>query len=271
MASLGFLWSPLLFLWPVFIACIAVIIIQGVISALENTSLTKHQERSWKYFSLIVLLHIIQPVARLRGRIIHGLTPWRIRGAKATFKHLTLFKPKTLTYWSETGWKANEAWLEEIEENIIKLKARVKRGGEFDKWDIKTRNGLFSTAKGVLTVEEHGANKQYIKFRYWGNYSVPGLILIGILISITAFATLDKSWIAASVLSIITVMAAIKYVLDSASVVNCIVSGFKSLSEVVEKESKLRLVKVKEEVKAEESLPPILVPQKFEEFKTTVK
>ncbi|HEX8677973.1 MAG TPA: glycosyltransferase, partial [Segetibacter sp.] len=132
MAGLGFLWAPLLVLWPVFIASIAVIVIQGVISAVDNTALTKHQERNWKYLSLIVLLHIIQPLARLRGRIKHGLTPWRIRGAKASLQNLTFFKPKILTYWNEASWKANETWLEEIEQNIIGLKARVKRGGDFD-------------------------------------------------------------------------------------------------------------------------------------------
>ena len=250
MAGLGFLWAPLLVLWPVFIASIAVIVIQGVISAVNNTSLTKHQERNWKYVSLIVLLHIIQPLARLSGRIKHGLTPWRIRGEKATLKNLTFFKPKALTYWNEAGWKANETWLKEIEQNLISSKARVKRGGDFDKWDIKTRNGLFSAAKGVLTVEEHGANKQYIKFRYWANYSIWGLMLIALLTAITIFAALDHSLIAASILYLLTACIFLKYILDSASVVNCIVSAFTALAKVDEKESKLNIAyreKVSEE------------------------
>ena len=230
LACLGFLWAPLLVLWPLFIASIAVILIQGIISAAHNTSLSKEQQTNWKYFALIVWLHIVQPIARLRGRLIHGLTPWRIRGAKPTLKHLTFLKPRTLFHWSEGDWKANETWLEEIEKNIIGLKARVRRGGEFDKWDIKTKNGLFSSAKGVLTVEEHGANKQYIKFKYWGKYSISGLLLIAALISITTFAALDQSWIAMAFLSLLTAVIAYKYLLDSASVVNCIVSGFKNLA-----------------------------------------
>ncbi|WP_246113299.1 glycosyltransferase [Segetibacter aerophilus] len=250
MACLGSLWTPLLALWPVFIASIAVIIIQGIISAVKNTSLSKGQEHNWKYFLLIVLLHIVQPVARLRGRIKNGLTPWRIRGAKASFKNLTLFKSKTLTHWNEVSWKSNETWLEEIEQNIIGLKARVKRGGDFDKWDIKTRNGLFSTAKGVLTVEEHGANKQYVKFRYWSKYSLGGLFLIGVLTAITTFALIDHSWIAGAILCFLTAAIFLKYILDSASVVNCIVTGFTNLAKLDEKESKLNIVhseKVREE------------------------
>ena len=245
-ACVGFLWAPLLLLWPVFIFSIAVIIIQGIISAANNTSLTKEQERNWKYFSLIVVLHIVQPLARLRGRIKHGLTPWRIRGAKASLKNLTLFKPRTLSYWYEADWKANETWLEEIEQNIINLKARVKRGGDFDKWDIKTRNGLFSTAKGVLTVEEHGGNKQYVKFRYWANYSVGGLVLIAMLVTLTIFAVFDQSLIAASILCFLTAAVFVKYTLDSASVVNCIVLGFKKLTDEHQKESNLNVVHVDE-------------------------
>jgi O-antigen biosynthesis protein len=261
LSCLGFLWPPLLAVWPVFIASIAIILLQGIISAIKNTSLEKEQQRNWKYFSLIVVLHIIQPVARLRGRIKHGLTPWRIRGAKASMKHLTFLKPKTLVHWSEGSWKANEAWLEEIEQNIIGLKARVRRGGDFDNWDIETRNGLFSTAKGVLTVEEHGANKQYLKFRYSANYSVSGLILIGLFASIAVLAASDQSWIVAGVLSIFTFAIAAKYVLDSASVVSCIVSGFKSLSSSATKESVLNIVHketIEEEVSQTAPLPSAL-------------
>ena len=242
LGCLGFFWAPLLALWPIFIASVVIILIQAIISAIKNTSLSKEQQRNWKYLGLIVLLHMIQPVARLRGRIKHGLTPWRIRGAKANLKHLTFFRAKTLVYWYEGDWKSNETWLEEIEQNILKLKACVKRGGDFDKWDIKTRNGLFSTAKGILTVEEHGANKQYVKFRYWGSYSVSGFVLISVLTAITTFAALDQSWLATGILTLITALFSIKYLLDSASVVNCMVTAFRSLSLAIEKKSKLNLI-----------------------------
>jgi hypothetical protein len=149
-----------------------------------------------------------------------------------------------LVFWSEGDWKAAETWLEEIEQNIVGLKARVKRGGDFDSWDIQTRNGLFSTVKGILTIEEHGANKQYLKFRYAANYSLSGLILIVFFGTITALALIDGSLVVAGILSIFTLVITAKYVLDSASVVNCIVTGFKKLSFVVEKESELRIVDI---------------------------
>jgi len=57
MFLLGWQWAPLLNLGPVFVAFIAIIFIQAVMSATKNTSLSKAQKRNWKYFSLIVLLH----------------------------------------------------------------------------------------------------------------------------------------------------------------------------------------------------------------------
>ena len=107
-----------------------------------------------------------------------------------------------------------------------------------------TRNGLFSSAKGLLTIEEHGANKQYVKFRYWGKYSFSGLFLIASLIAITLAAVVDKSWVVTAVLSILTALVTLKYLLDSASVVNCIVSGFEGLSVNKEKESKLNVAAI---------------------------
>jgi len=252
-ACMGFLWAPLLIFWPLFFTSVAVVIIQGVISALKNTSLTKEQQGNWKFFSLIVVLHIVQPFARLRGRLAHGLTPWRIRGgAKANLKNLTFFTARTLTLWSEQEWKESEAWLKEIEQNIIRLKARVKRGGDFDKWDINTKNGLFTTAKGVLTIEEHGAKKQYIKFKYWVDYSLGGLLLIVILTSITAFAAFEERWIVTVMLAILTVSIIIKYVLDLSSVANCIVDGFNALSSHSEKDNMMIVFRQNDVVQKEE-------------------
>ncbi len=57
-------------------------------------------------------------------------------------------------------------------------------------------------------------------------------------------AAIDKSWVAAGVLCLLTIAILFKYILDSASVVNCIVSGFKGLDKIKEKQSKLKLVKV---------------------------
>lgn len=243
MACLGFLWQPLLWFWPVFAFSVAIIIIPAIFSATKNTSLKNHQRKSWKYFLLISILHIVQPLARLTGRITHGLTPWRMRGVAPKLKSLTFLRAKVLMLWSEGNWKAPETWLAEIERNIIALKARVKKGGDFDRWDIKVKNGIFSTAQGILTIEEHGANKQYLKFKYWGNYSASGLALIILLAAIAVLAAVDESWIVSSIFMALTVGLIGKYVFDCASVVNCLVVSFSDLLKQEEKESSSESVK----------------------------
>lgn len=244
LACLGFLWQPLLWFWPVFAFSIAIIIIQAVISAIKNTSLNNHQRKSWKYFSLISILHLVQPLARLTGRITHGLTPWRMRGVAPDLKNLTFLKSKVLMLWSEGNWKAPETWLAEIEQNIIALKARVKRGGDFDRWDVKVRNGIFSTAQGILTIEEHGANKQYVKFKYWGSYSKSGLALIILLSAITVLAVADESWIVSLIFMGLTLGLIGKYVFDCAGVVNCLVVSFLGLSKVEEIQTEFEAVEL---------------------------
>lgn len=255
LGSIGFSWKPLMWFWILFIASVVILFVQAVRSASKNNSLNGKQKRNIKYRALITFFHLIQPVARLYGRIAHGLTPWRIRGAGAKLSNLTFFKTKLLTYWSEGDWKAPEKWLEEIEQNIINLKARVKRGGDFDRWDLKTKNGLFSTAKALLTVEEHGANKQYIKFKYRANYSVGGFVLICLLAATTVFAAIDQDPIATFIIGSLTFLLIGKYLLDTASVVNCMVTGFSKLSAVTSipevvtsvPEAKLGVAKLKEE------------------------
>jgi GT2 family glycosyltransferase len=227
---LGFWWQPLMWMWIAFAFGTCTIVAQAILSASKNVSLSKEQKQNGKYKALIVLMHMIQPVARLTGRIKHGLTPWRFRGVKANLEQITFLKPKTLTLWSETGWRSNESWLEEIEKNIISLKASVKRGGDFDKWDLKTRNGLFCTAKGLLTIEEHGANKQYLKFRCWVNYSISGILLIVFFAGLTTIAAKDASWLVMLVLLVFTIAIMVKYIYDSASVANCMVTAFDNLS-----------------------------------------
>jgi hypothetical protein len=259
LACLGFLWQPLLWLWPVFLFSIAIIVVQAVISAAENSSLIKKHQQNWKYPTFITLLHIIQPLARLKGRINHGLTPWRIRGAKGNLRDLTFFLPKILTQWLEGNWKAAETWLEQIEQNIISLKARVKRGGDFDRWDLRIRIGIFSTANAILTIEEHGANKQYLKFRYWVNYSKFGLVLILLLATLSVLAAADNSWIVSIIFAGVTVGLIGKYLFDCASVASCMVSAFTQLSPLPEKESAPEPASPEEH--GERDRPPYLMPE----------
>ncbi|WP_207495198.1 glycosyltransferase [Aridibaculum aurantiacum] len=256
LGALGLFWPPLIWMWLFFAASIVTIVVQAAISSSKNSSLTKSQSANWKYRLLIFFFHIIQPVARLRGRINNGLTPWRVRGSGGLIHKAPLVRSRTLKHWSEAEWKGNETWLEELESNIIKCKARVKRGGDFDRWDLQVRTGLFSSARSILTVEEHGANKQYVKMKYWVRHSWIGIFLVTAFVSIDVAAALEQSWVALGLLVTITSFILLKYVQDIQRVSGCVQHSFNSLSLQGEKESKLVLVKVDGMEEAEQSEAP---------------
>ena len=225
---LGFLWQPLLWCWLIFAASIAIVILQAAISAVRSSSLSPSQRKDIRYTLMIILLHVIQPVARLYGRIRHGLTPWRKRGATWNFKFIFITCPKVFFHWSEQ-WKSPEQWLTEIEDNLALMKTRGKRGGDFDRWDIQVRNGLFSKSNGLLTVEEHGAQKQYIKFRCRASYSFTAWMISLTLLATAIFAATMQQWEVSMIIASLALFFVFRFFIETASSMNSLYSAFKML------------------------------------------
>lgn len=246
LGSLGFLWAPLLWMWPVFFGAIAVVIIQAAISAYKNASLPPHKKNNIKYRLLIIALHIIQPIARLNGRIKHGLTPWRRRGAGITREALFTFRSKTFLHWSEE-WRSMEDWLTEIEKNLVHLKSRIKRGGDFDHWDVQVNNGIFGAARGLLTVEEHGGGKEYLRFNCRKRYSTAGLFFFSLQAIITLFALWEGQWIAAAFVGTLTLLLGMQILAETARSFNSLYSAFALLSVNKEIEVTLETIIKKDE------------------------
>ncbi|BCS31464.1 hypothetical protein TBR22_A06650 [Luteitalea sp. TBR-22] len=115
--------------------------------------------RRWALHAVVAWLYLIQPVARLRGRVQHGLTPWRwtkeLRG-------LALPLPRRFSLWSET-WRGPDRWLDEIEWWLWEGGAIVHRGDEFQRVDLEVRGGMFGRVRFLLAIEEHGAGRQYLR------------------------------------------------------------------------------------------------------------
>lgn len=236
LASTGFIWSPLLWLWPVFAGAVSIIVAQAAYSASKNVSLNPEQKKNPKYRLLITLLHIIQPVARLYGRFQHGLTPWRKRGAGFSSSFLFPFLPRVFTHWSEE-WREAEQWLGDIEQNLLGLKVRVKRGGEFDNWDIKAKNGLFAHSRALLAIEEHGGAKQYLRLKCRTSVSEGGLALLLLLTSLGAWSASEQQWAISGVFGLSILFLCYVFIHESVNSVNSLFLAFKSL--VVEEEAGL--------------------------------
>ncbi|MGK2966497.1 MAG: glycosyltransferase, partial [Tepidiformaceae bacterium] len=79
---LGFDWAPLLVLIPIALAGLLVPVAQAFLAA-RRAVITPDESHGWsraRIRALVMWFHLVQPAARLKGRLAHGLTPWRRRG-----------------------------------------------------------------------------------------------------------------------------------------------------------------------------------------------
>jgi GT2 family glycosyltransferase len=165
LTAVGAVWTPLWFVAaPLLAFALGALLLQAALSAAQASFTSKSQTRSKrvKLYALTTCMHLMQPLARLWGRLSHGLTPWRRRGPRA----LAWPWPGTASCWSEQ-WVAPSQWLERLEERLRAQQAVVLRGGDYDAWDLLVRGGFLGGTRIQVTVEEHGAGRQMIRWRYW--------------------------------------------------------------------------------------------------------
>ena len=195
--SLG--WAPLGWFVPVFIIAAGLPVAQAVLSAsrAKFTSAPQTPAQRLKLYAITAFMHLQQPMARLIGRLCHGLTPWRQR--------ITARPQWRWSYdseiWSEQ-WRAPEVWLQSIVERLQQAGVPVHSGGDYDDWDLELRGGLFAAARTKTAIEEHGAGKQMTRFRIWPKLSLTGTLLgLGCMV-LAGGAALDGAWIVASLLAL---------------------------------------------------------------------
>ena len=202
LSALGLIWKPFFMALPLLVVTVCLPLV-SVIKSMADASFTSRPLSGFDRLKLRLLtgfLHIIQPMARLCGRLRHGLTPWRRRGTS----HYALPWPRKYEIWSE-NWQAPDKWLQSIKTAIVKLGAIVKRGGDFDHWDLETRGGLFGAIRSKMTIEEHGGGKQLVRFRTWAIVSPMGFALILLFAILSLLAAIDQVWLVATLLGMVTV------------------------------------------------------------------
>ena len=244
---LGFLWTPLLIIFPFFFITIAIVIAQAIVSAKKNSTLQPEQKKDWKYNTTIVLLHLIQPVARLYGRLMNGLTPWRKRGAGIKPEFIFAFKSRIFNHWTE-NWRSSEEWLTAIEKNILELKNRVRRGGAFDDWDIEVRNGIFGKCRSLLTTEEHGMGKQYLKLKCRPVFSLISVFIPTLFFILSCAAIYYNQWLVAGVTIFAGIAFAGNLLLSSARAMNNLFVATKYLSAKDDTEKIMEMVEAENEI-----------------------
>jgi GT2 family glycosyltransferase len=199
LSALGVLWKPLLLaLIPLGFA-LTLSLTQAAAKA-SRASFPHRSGSSWGQRlilkGLTASLHILQPLARLWGRLRSGFAPWRAQGTL----HFALPRPRSTKIWSE-DWRAPEKRLESIEQGLRATGATVVRGGDFDPWDLEVRGGLFGTIRISMAVEDHGSGTQLVRLRARPRLVrfVPPLALL--TATLAALAAIDQSWMASIALA----------------------------------------------------------------------
>ena len=195
LSAAGALWTPLLLFLPLLVLAVAASAAQAVLSA-RRASVAGLRARA-----LVALLHLLQPAARLSGRLQLGLTPWRRRSRGG----LALPRRRAAAVWSES-WRPPEERVRALERTLRARGAKVVSGSPFDRWDLEVRAGAMCSLRILTAVEEHGAGRQLTRFRCWPRWSIKGIVTTALCAGLAMGATLAEAYAAAAPLAAAAVL-----------------------------------------------------------------
>jgi GT2 family glycosyltransferase len=226
LSSLGLLWAPLLVVLSFLVVAITVSLIQALRGASRASFATAPRSRLRRVgmHGLTAVLYLLQPLARVSGRLRHGLTPWRFHVRLAP----SVPRPQRFWFWSER-WRAPAEILRTVENVLRGQGAVVNRGGEFDRWDLRIRTGLFGCVRLHMGIEDHGAGKQVIRFRVWPWCSPCGLAAGSLLAVLGAFAAWDGVPVVGALLGIMGLWPLARTILDCGVAMTVVDRGLKHL------------------------------------------
>ena len=211
LALLGIFWTLLLLALPLLALAVSALLVQAALSALHASfTSTPNSRVAWlKLRSLTAFLHLLQPLARLCGRLHYGLAPWRLRGTSG----FSLPRPRTSLLWSEC-WQDSAERLRSIEVALRSAGACTLRGSDYDRWDLEVRGGILGTTRIRMAIEEHGAGKQLVRFRSWPRCSAKGLALTLLFAVLSTGAALDHAWTVSAILGVVALLLVLRTLLE---------------------------------------------------------
>ena len=194
---LGLTWSPLLLALPLALAGVLVSVSDGLLKGARTRFEGRSRPETRRLRLLTGALHVLQPLARLRGRIGDGLAPWR-RGRTTRF---VLPVRRETAVWCE-DWREPAVRFAGVESALLAQHVVVARGGDYDRWDVEARGGLLGSARVQFAVEDHGAGTQYVRARIRPSWRPAALALAVALAVLAALAALDGALVAAAGLAV---------------------------------------------------------------------
>ena len=203
LCGISMFWGRLLGVLPIAVVAFVLSLVPAT-SAAAKVRFPESAKGRFTRFRLRVLtglLHLMQPLTRLWSRLVYSLTAWRIR----RFPTLSFPWPRMFQLWSER-WLDSTEVLASLESVLRSGGAVVRRGGDYDSWDLEIWGGLFGGVRVRTVTENYGCGKHMLRLcsRPWFSISGAGTTL---LLMIACFgALLDHAVCAASILAPLSVM-----------------------------------------------------------------
>jgi O-antigen biosynthesis protein len=214
LSLLGFLWHPLGWSFPVFAVAAGMPLVQAGsrASRISFTHAPPSRAGRIKLRLLTACLHLLQPLARLCGRVRHGLTMWR----QPAVVGLVLPRPWLANIWSKRSLSVDER-LQSIETVLREYGALPLRGGDFDPWDLEVRGGPLGSARMFVALEYHGDGRQLLRIRSWPRCSMAAVGLTLAFAALTGGAAYDQAWKACFALGAVALLAAARTIHECAA------------------------------------------------------
>ena len=191
-------WPPLLFTLPL-LAIVSATLVGSALTgggaahaaATGRSRLDRARRRA-----ITSALFLVQPLARLAGRLRHRRAPWRLRVAALA----GIPRVRHFAIWSER-WSPAEVRVHGLEQGLLREGGVVRRGSPFDRWDLEVGVGMLATAKLRTAIEEHGSGRQMLRIRAWPKLWLAGLAAAMLLALLAAGAWMNGAPIVAVVLA----------------------------------------------------------------------
>jgi GT2 family glycosyltransferase len=197
LSAMGFLWPRLLVALPLLILGLVVgLFAVGLrISSIRFSSCPETCFARARLRLLTAFLHLLQPLARFWGRLRYEFALWRDRRKSG----LAFPRRRGFRLWNERGQSSIER-LQTIESTLREAAAVVRRGGDYDGWDLEVGSGVFGNVRLRLVSEEYGSGKQLVRLRGYPRFSFLGCVLASSLAVLAWAASSDHAWAASGIL-----------------------------------------------------------------------
>ncbi len=149
----------------------------------------------------VLVLHLLQPAARLSGRLRGGLRPWRRRPARFRLRS------EELRLWRDERKEPAEL----LGETLRRLRSSgvpVEMAGPFDAWDLEAPGGAFGGCRVALGVEEHAPGKQLLRFRLRPKFYVAAIGGGTLALALAAGAAAASDWFSAAAMGSVAALVA---------------------------------------------------------------